>query len=479
VTMTTEATGPLRAAGASPRTDADAMRTGRPHRRTDAGTTLAVAASGTLLVLAVFSAAVTSVGESGRALHAGIAGNTWTLSGMSLGLAIALLTVGAVADEHGRRRVLIWSSAVLAAGGALAAAAPDADVLIAARILQGLAGAGVLTASLGMIGHAFPSGAARSRAAAVWGAAVGAGIAVGPLAGAGIDAAGGWRSSYWVEAAAAAALVPAARRLRESRSDTPRPLDPFGAAVLAAAMGSLTAGLVQGRTSWSSPTTITLLAAGLLLLIGFIAIERRRRHPMVELNLFAQPLFVASIIGALFTGLAVIGLMSFSAPFMERALHIGVVGSALVLATWSGTSMVTSLAARRLPDRIPVHVRLAIGLALTAAGELALTGVGTSSTWRVFVPGLVIAGVGSGLANAALGRLAVESVPRDRVGMGSGANNTARYLGGAAGIALVVALASTGGDPVSGWDRAALVCAILCFAGAGIAALCRPRTVRA
>jgi MFS family permease len=470
-TTTTEAVRRLGAARARP--------TSAARERSEAGTTLAVAAAGTLLVLAVFSAAVTSVGDSGRALHTGIAGNTWTLSGMSLGLAVALLSVGAIADEHGRRRVLIWSTAVLAGGGALAAVAPDAAVLIAARIVQGIAGAGVLTASLGMIGHAFPAGPGRTHAAAVWGAALGAGIALGPLVGAGIDAAAGWRGSYWVEALAAAALIPAARRLSESRSDTPRPLDPAGAATLAAAMGSLTAGLVQGRTSWSSPATVALIAAGLGLLVAFVGIERRVRHPMVELRLFSQPLFVASIIGALFTGLAVIGLMSFSAPFMERALHIGVVGSALVLATWSGTSMVTSLAAHRLPDRIPVHLRLAGGLALTAAGELALTGVGAASTWRVFVPGLVIAGVGSGIANAALGRLAVESVPRDRVGMGSGANNTARYLGGAAGIALVVALASTGGDQVSGWDRAALVSAILCFVGAVIAALCRPRALRA
>jgi MFS family permease len=449
----------------------------RAREKSEAKTTLAVAASGTMLVLAVFSAVVTSVGESGRALHAGVAGDTWALSGMSLGMAMALLAIGAVADEYGRRRVLIFSSVVLAAGGALAAVAPDAGVLIAARILQGAAGAGVLVASLGLIGHAFPVGAARTHAAAIWGAALGGGIALGPLAGAGIDAAAGWRASYWVEALAAVALIPAARRLTESRAATPRPLDPIGAGTLAAGMGCLTAGLVQGRASWSSITTIGLLGAGLVLLLAFVLVERGRRHPLVELRLFAQPLFVASIAGALFTGLAVIGLMSFSAPFMERALHIGVVGSALVLATWSGTSMLTSLAARSLPDQIPVHLRLAGGLALTAAGELALTGIGAGSSWRAFVPGLLIAGIGSGVANAALGRLAVESVPRDRVGMGSGANNTARYLGGAAGIALVVAIASTGADQVSGWDRAALVCAILCFVGAVIAALCRPRGV--
>jgi sugar phosphate permease len=84
------------------------------------------------------------------------------------------------------------------------------------------------------------------------------------------------------------------------------------------------------------------------------------------------------------------------------------------------------------------------------------------------VPGLFVAGVGSGIANAALARIAVESVPQARAGMGSGANNTARYLGGAAGVALVVTVSSAAGagGPVEGFDRAALVSAVLCALGA-------------
>jgi hypothetical protein len=173
---------------------------------------------------------------------------------------------------------------------------------------------------------------------------------------------------------------------------------------------------------------------------------------------------------------------------MQRALHLSVFGSAAVLVAWSGTSMVVSLTARRLPDRVTAQARLATGLALTAGGELALTGIGSGSSASQLIPGLALAGIGSGLANAALGKLAVESVPRDRVSMGSGANNTARYLGGAAGIALVVAVASAGGGAggsggagalSGGWDRAALVSAGLCALGALIAATARARRVRA
>ena len=111
--------------------------------------TLVLTASATLLVLAVFSAGVTTVGETARTLHAGVAGQTWALSAMSLGLASALLAVGALADDLGRRRVLAWSAGLLAFASGLAAAAPNMAVFVAARVLQGVAGAGVLTASLG------------------------------------------------------------------------------------------------------------------------------------------------------------------------------------------------------------------------------------------------------------------------------------------------------------------------------------------
>jgi MFS family permease len=172
------------------------IRPGEAPVHADANRTLAVTAAGTLLVLAVFMAAVTTARQSSDSLHGGLSGQTWILSGMSLGLAAALLTVGALADELGRRRILVLSSALLALTSALGAVAPNVDALVAARILQGAAGAGVLSAALGAIGHAFPTGRHRIRATSVWASAVGAGITIGPLAGGALAVSLGWRSSY-------------------------------------------------------------------------------------------------------------------------------------------------------------------------------------------------------------------------------------------------------------------------------------------
>src|SRR5581483_10862218 len=177
--------------------------------------------------------------------------------------------------------------------------------------------------------------------------------------------------------------------------------------------------------------------------------------------------------------------MSYSPTLAQRGLGATGLGSAALLLAWSVPSAVVALGARALPPAIPSHARLAAGLALAALGEAGLTGLGVGTSPARLVPGLLVAGVGSGLANAALGRLAVESVPRERAGMGSGAGNTARYLGGAAGVAIVVLLVNTAGSSagrraalIHGWNLATLACAALCLAGAVTAALCRARVAR-
>ena len=223
--------------------------------------TLRVAASGTLLVLAVFSAFVVTVGDSARSLGAGIGGQAWALSGMSLGLAGALLTAGVVADDLGYGRVLTWSAGILVVASVVGALAPSMPVLITARVLQGLAGGGVLAASLGAIGRAFPTGASRTRATAIWGAAVGAGITAGPLTAAALRSALGWRSGFWVEAGAAVALMIAARGF-VTASGSRRPSRRTGMATLTPGWSLLTGALVEAHHGWCARGPRLLLAAG-------------------------------------------------------------------------------------------------------------------------------------------------------------------------------------------------------------------------
>lgn len=171
--------------------------------------------------------------------------------------------------------------------------------------------------------------------------------------------------------------------------------------------------------------------------------------------------FLASTLGALFTGLAVIGLFSVVPALLQSGAGMSPLGAAWLFVLWSGTAFVAALQARRLAGRLSATYQLTLGFALSAAGVLALLG-SLEGPWPRLLPGLLVAGAGSGLLNAALPRLAVDSVPPERAAMGSGANNTARYIGSAAGVALTLALTTAGPD------TALLVSAGLALTGAVI-----------
>jgi MFS family permease len=434
---------------------------------------LVLAGLGTMLTLVAFTAPLATLNATAASLGAETAGRIWILSSMSVGLGAALLSTGTVADDFGRRRTFVIGMVVLAGASFVAALAPQALVFVLARVAQGVGGAAVIASSLGMIAHTFAPGSARARASGVWGAAVGAGIAVGPLVAAGFDRIADWRDTYWLLGVAVLGVAVAAQLLvDESRADRPRGLDVAGVLTLAVGMSSMLAALVEGRLGWTRPVVIVLVAVAVLALTLFVIVQARAAAPMLELSLLAQPAFAAATGAAFATGAGVIGLMSFMPGFLGVALGISALGAAALLFAWSAISVGSALLARRIPARVSGRAQLAIGLFGVAAGQLALGGVGAGTTWVRFVPGLLIAGVASGILNAALGREAVASVPPGRGGMGSGANNTARYVGSAIGVTVVAVLAAgqVGGSPavalIAGWNLATVVTAAISVAGA-------------
>ena len=183
---------------------------------------------------------------------------------------------------------------------------------------------------------------------------------------------------------------------------------------------------------------------------------------MLDLRLFRHPPFAAATLAALANGIAVIGVMSFACSLFISAAGLSSLGAALLLFAWSGPSAVSALLARRLPAALGGARQLALGLTGTAAGDLATVGQLPGSVWHL-VPGLVLSGAASGVLNAGLGREAVASVPPDRAALGSGANNTARYLGSSIGVTLVVVIATSTGTgrsaAVAGWNHALLISA--------------------
>ncbi|MEU6798806.1 MFS transporter [Nonomuraea wenchangensis] len=401
--------------------------------------TLAVASAAPLLVLTNFTLPMVTLPEMARDLHAGPTGPVWMLGSIALGLSSLLLVSGGLADDHGRRRVLVAGSLVLAAASAVAAAAPSTAVFVAARLVQGGASAAMLAASLGIVGHACPPGPERVRATGRYGAMMGLGTLLGPLLSGALAALTGWRTVYVLMAASATALAVAARRLEESRSPARRRFDVPGVALLSLGVAALVAGVTEGRAGWTRPVVPVAFVLAAVLVAAFVAVERRRAEPLLDLALFRRPAFLLSTGSALVVGAAIVGLLNYLPTVLQIAHGLTALDTALLCSVWSGLSFAGSLLTRHV--RLGSAARLALGLALTAAGFAALLGVGAALSLPLVVAGLAVSGAGSGLINSAITHLAVESVPAHRVSMGSGANNTARYVGsslGAAGVAAVV-----------------------------------------
>jgi hypothetical protein len=343
----------------------------------------------------------------------------------------------------------------------------------------------VLACSLGLVGHAFPEGSARVRATGVWGAALGAGVAVGPILAAALEAVGGWRLPYAATALAAAALVALGRALlSESRAARPCPVDAGGTLLLGLGVAAFMAGLVEGRTGLNQIPVIALLGLGVALIVAFVAVEHKIAHPMLDLALLGRPDFLGATAAALVSGAGVLTLMPLVPTMLERGLGEGAVLAAVVLLAWLATSVESALGARWLALWMSPRAQLVAGLVGCAAGQLALVALEPDSSIGRLLPGLLVAGAANGVLNAALGRQAVASVPADRAAMGSGANNTARYVGSGIGIAVVtVLLTRTGPAPgadglLSGWNVAVLVTAGFSLLGALIVLLARERAAK-
>ncbi|MFJ9895164.1 MFS transporter [Streptomyces sp. NPDC091280] len=420
--------------------------------------TLALTSAATAVALMAYTAPMVTLPDIAAALHTPLSAQAWLLNGTPLGLAALLLVAGSLADDYGRRRIFLAGTFALGITTALSALTSSTLLFTLTRIAQGASSAALLASSLGLIVHAFPTPRGRLHATGVWGAFVSGGIAVGPLV---TGALPDWRLAYTV--LGAAALIVAAlgvRTLSESRAPRGGRPDLAGAVTFGLALVALVAALTLGRDGWLRAPVGLLLLASVLLVGVFALVERRGTTPMIDLGLLRHRPFLASSAGGLFTGFAVIGLFSFLPALLQRTLGLSALDTAWLFLLWSGLSFAVALQARRLAGRVSSRHQLALGFVLHAAGVLTMLGALDSGSWTRLLPGLVIAGVGSGLLNAALPLLSVESVPAARAAMGSGAQQTFRYIGSCAGVALTIAVAtSAGGGLARGADIAMAVSA--------------------
>jgi len=416
-------------------------------RRTEAvtGSSLPAAVAGApFLVFLAYPLPIPLVPAISTDLGVGIADLQLAVGGYPLGLGAALLAGGVLSDRFGGSRVWILSTLGFALCSLGSAISGSAGELIGWRVGQGIAGAAMLACSLSLASTSIPDHL-RGRVMAWWGAAIGAGLSVGPLLAAASVELGRWRPAFLIVAAIGmAAAIAGALSLplgRPVSSASAARVDVVGTLALAGGLGALILAVNRASAGGAAPLAIALFAAAVALLGGFVILQRRRRYPMVDVSLLRGRGYRTGLLAGAVLAASMLSLIVLFGAFIQDVLKLSPMGVALWFLPWSLLAFLVALTAARLARRVSVRLRLIAGLTLCVIGLLMLLpiGPGTSPVW--LLPGFLIGGAGVGLTNPALAAAAVAGIPPERSGMAAGAANTARQLGNALGIAGLAALA--------------------------------------
>jgi EmrB/QacA subfamily drug resistance transporter len=383
-----------------------------------------------------------------------------------------------VGDRFGRRRTFLGGLVVFTSASALAALAPSAGALVAARALQGAGGAVVAPLTLTLLSEAFPP-ARRGAALGIWSGVSGLGVALGPVVGGAVVDGLSWQWIFWINVPVGLAVLPVARRALGESFGRARRLDLGGLALGSAGLFGIVFGLVRGNpVGWGSAEVVGSLGAGAAALAAFAVYESRREDALLPMRFFRSRGFAATNAVSLIMYLGIFGSIFFLAQLFQTAQGYSPLESGLRTLPWTGMPMLVAPVAGLLSDRIGSRPLMAAGLALQAfaVGYLAsVTGVGTA--YATQLPGLVAGGAGMALVFAPAANAVLASVRPHEAGQASGATNAIREVGGVMGIAILAAVFSAHGgygSPqqfVAGVQPALWVGAAFLAAGALIALL--------
>jgi EmrB/QacA subfamily drug resistance transporter len=374
-------------------------------------------------------------------LHASFTDLQWVIDAYALTLATLILTWGSIADRLGRKRVFIAGLSVFTAASLLCGLAQSIDMLIWSRALQGVGGAAMFATGLALIAQDF-QGAARGKAIAAWAATIGAATAAGPILGGALTSGIGWRWVFIVNVPIGVLAVwIASTKMRNQKDPGATRLDVLGLITFAAGMFLLELGLIRGNSlGWSSGPIVAMFAGSAAAFAAFVLVELRQTRPMFDLSLFRKPGFSGVSAGTFAIGAGMFGLLPYLTLYLQNDLGYSPIQGGLRLLPLTVLAFLVPFVLRGPAQTLPPGVVLGAGLVITAGGIAAMLAVGSSSGWTVLIPGLVLCGIGCGIANPAIARVGLGVVPPERSGMASGISNTFRIAGLATGVAALGAI---------------------------------------
>lgn len=458
------------------RTQPDAVTLGTPAGRGLLGA--AVLGSGmAFLDSTVVNVAVRAIGED---LDASLGALQWTITGYTLTLAALILVSGTLGDRFGRRRLFVIGVTWFAVASLACALVPNVELLVVARLLQGVGGALLTPGSLAMLQASFAK-EDRAKAIGLWSGLSGVAVAAGPFIGGWLIELS-WRWIFAINLPLAVVTVGLALRFApESRDPNPEPMDVPGAVLGILALGAATYALTAAGEGFG-PALVTTAVLAVAAGCGFVVRQLRSRHPSVPPELFANRVFTVVNIETLFVYAALSGMSFFLVLQLQTSLGYSPLQAGV--ATLPMTVLLTAFSgwAGAFGERVGPRVPLTAGPLLAAAGLLLLVGVDAQDGyWTAVFLGVLIFGAGLTTLVAPLTATVMGVAPHHLVGTASGVNNAVARTGGLLAVAALPAVAGLSGyayeDPAaltSGYRVAMWVSAALLVVGAGVAAVALP-----
>ncbi|WP_280449979.1 MFS transporter [Nocardia brasiliensis] len=385
--------------------------------------------------------------EAQRTLSFADADRQWIVTGYALAFGSLLLIGGRFSDMFGRRLAFMIGLAGFAIASGIGGAANSFGTLVAARVGQGVFGALLAPAALALLTVTFTEPAERTKAVGIFAAIAGAGGALGLLLGGALTEWASWRWAMYINIAfAAVALVGAAVLLRGDEVRHRPVLDLPGTATATAGLFSIVYGFSNAEShGWAETATVGFLAAGVVLLAAFVALQARVAHPLLPLRILTDRTRASSYIVVLLVGLGMFAVALFLTYYLQTVRGYSPMTTGVAFLPQITVLMVASATVPAVVEpRIGAKATVAVGFVLAGAGIAWLTRIGLDTGYASHVlPGLLLIGVGIGTAVGVAFQGATADIEAEDAGIASATLNTTQQVGGSVGTALLSTVAAT------------------------------------
>ena len=373
-----------------------------------------------------------------RDLHSSLSGLQWVVDVYSLVLAAMLIFSGSLGDRWGRRRVFLFGLFAFTAASLACGVAPSLGWLVVFRIVQAVGGSMLNPVAMSIIVNTFPKPTDRARAIGVWAAVAGLSMALGPLVGGALVGGVGWRWIFWVNVPVGmVAVVLTWRWIPESRASRARRFDPIGQLLVAVALGGLTYAVIAApRAGWTAPATLILLVVAAAAVAGLLAVEPRRRDPLVELRFFRSVAFSSATVCAVAAFVAIGTFLFANTLYLQDELGLAPLAAGVRTLPMAVVAAVCAPLSGRLVANKGARRPLVVSGLATAAGAALLVSIDAGTSTPHLLLAYALIGLGFGLVNAPITNAATSGMPREQAGVAAAIASASRQVGMSLGVAV-------------------------------------------